>query len=247
MKLLGSCELEGRAIIHFVWTLYLYRHKFWGKGSTDYSLWLLWFKGYTWLETDIDTRISLLLQVKWLDMRTKSNMFIRQCWCRKWDFWADEDCSSTLHQLSQICGERWAMFIRSSVLLRTWDLTSESRPACFNLSWVIINISNTRDALAVTVLGCNPIFPAEIYEKRSTGSLLHWENNPFWGTENNREVDDKIIILQEESGTWDLWDGLKGSSENRDSCTLEWGTRQRSEHWWWGRRLPQVKWWNLRN
>ena len=169
------------------------------------------------------------------------------CWCRKWDFWADEDCSSTLHQLSQICGERWAMFIRSSVLLRTWDLTSESRPACFNLSWVIINISNTRDALAVTVLGCNPIFPAEIYEKRSTGSLLHWENNPFWGTENNREVDDKIIILQEESGTWDLWDGLKGSSENRDSCTLEWGTRQRSEHWWWGRRLPQVKWWNLRN
>ena len=75
VKLLGSCELEGRAIIHFVWTLYLYRHKFWGKGSTDYSLWLLWFKGYTWLETDIDTRISLLLQVKWLDRDLRARCF----------------------------------------------------------------------------------------------------------------------------------------------------------------------------
>ena len=76
-------------------------------------------------------------------------------------------------------------------------------PLCVMQSFLskIINIQNIRDALAVTVLGCNPIFPAEIYEKRSTGSLLHWENNPFWDTEDNREVDDKIIILQEESGT----------------------------------------------
>ena len=122
------------------------------------------------------------------------------------------------------------MFIRSSVLLRTWDLTSESRPACFNLSWVIINISNTRDALAVTVLGCNPIFPAEIYEKRSTGSLLHWKNNPFWDTEDNHEVDDKIIILQEGRGTWDLWDGLKTSFENQDSCTL-FGVGDSADEW----------------
>ena len=107
------------------------------------------------------------------------------------------------------------MFIRSSVLLRTWDLTSESRPACFNLSWVIINISNTRDALAVTVLGCNPIFPAEIYEKRSTGSLLHWENNPFWGTETTVRLMIKSLFYRRKVG--------------HETCEMDWKAVPRIE------------------
>ena len=34
-----------------------------------------WVKGNTNLETDIDARITLLLQVKWVDLRSKNEMF----------------------------------------------------------------------------------------------------------------------------------------------------------------------------